>query len=129
MPETQIPFALSPLGFDETLARLRAAILAEELWILHEIDPQMLLAREGHRIGAARQLLFFHPRYMVRLLAANPFAVIEAPLKIAVLELPDGRVLLRHPDSAAALAAYPGLEELAREIREIYPRILAAVTA
>jgi hypothetical protein len=44
------------------------------MWVLHEINPQMLLARGGVEIGAARQILFFHPAIMARLLAADSSA-------------------------------------------------------
>jgi len=119
--------AISRLPFEETLACLKEAIQAEGLWLVHEIDPQMLLKRGGFEILATRQLLFFHPRYMVRLLECDPSALVEAPLKLVIMEMPDGSVTLRHPDVAAAFARYPGLESLGTELSEICQRLLAAV--
>lgn len=120
--------AHASLPFEATLARLKEAIAAEDLWIIHEINPQALLARGGYAMGPARQILFFHPRYVARLLAVDPGALVEAPLKIAILELPDGRVILRHPDPEAAFARYPGLEALGGELGAVVQRILATVT-
>jgi uncharacterized protein (DUF302 family) len=78
----------------------------------------MLLQRGGNAIGAARQLLFFHPRLIVRLLAANPAALLEAPLKVAVIEPPSGVVTVRWSDPAAAGARDGGraLAELGRQL-------------
>jgi len=119
--------ARSRFPFEETLTRLKERIQAEELWLIHEIDPQMLMKRGGFEIPATRQLLFFHPRYLVRLLEQNPGALVEVPLKIAVLELPDGTVMLRHPSVAAAFASYAGLEALGIELEGILERLLTSV--
>ena len=121
--------AHSILSFDETLVRLKEAIQAEGLLLLHEIDTQMILGRGGYAIPSTRQILFFHPRYMVRLLEADPSAVMEAPLRLLVMEMPDGTVVLRHPDPDAALAPYAGLASLGSELSLILMRILATVSA
>jgi uncharacterized protein (DUF302 family) len=119
--------ALSRLPFEETLARLREAIQAVDLWIIHEIDPQALLKRGGFAILSTRQVLFFHPRYLVRLLERDPSALVEVPLKLVVMEQPDGTVVLRHPDAASAFSRYAGLEELGAEFSALYRRLLAEV--
>lgn len=116
---------ISPVDFAATLQCLKQAFHALDLWLIHEIDPQMLLERGGHRIGRARQLLFFHPRYAARLLEANPAALVEIPLKVAVLELPDGRVLVRHVDIEAGLVRYPGIAMLAPELCEVLRDVMA----
>lgn len=121
--------AISDLGFDETLERLRHVFNQRDLWLIHEIDPQMLLARDGRGIGKARQLLFFHPRYAVRLLEANPAALIEIPMKIAVLELPDGRVLVRQSDIETDLRRYAGMETLASELGALMRDVMASLHA
>src|SRR5436309_11327927 len=62
------------LSVADLVSQLRKAIEASGLWVLQEIDPQSLLHRGGYAIGAARQILFFHPRLMARVLAADPAA-------------------------------------------------------
>jgi uncharacterized protein (DUF302 family) len=115
----------SALSVQETVTRLRDAIEEANFWVLHEIDPQMLLRRGGYAIGETRQILFFHPRIMERLLAADPAALLEAPLKFAVMALPDGTVTVRWPDPTIALARYDNAElaavgqELAAACRKI----------
>lgn len=112
----------------DVVARLREAIEAADLWVLHEIDPQALLQKGGYAIGPARHILFFHPRLMARLLAADPAALIEAPMKFSVLELPDGAVTLRWNDPAAAFARYgnAALADLGQELASLSERIAVA---
>lgn len=69
-------------SFETVLETVRTVLREADIWIIHEIDPQMLLKRGGYIIARTRQILFFHPRYMVRLLGADPAALLEAPLKI-----------------------------------------------
>ena len=111
------------LPFEETLVRLKEALQAEDVWLIHEIDPQMLLKRGGYAIQAVRQLLFFHPRYLVRILGINPGAIVEAPQKIVVMETAEGGVTLRFSDPASAFAPYPGLEALALELADLLERL------
>lgn len=116
-------------GFDETLAALTAAISKEELWLVAEIDPQKLLAREGHSISPARQLQFFHPRFMVRLLAAEPSAIVEAPLRVLVTEASSGAVTVRTGDVAGQLARYrsEALSQLGLELSDVVARVMMSV--
>ena len=121
--------AHSSFPFEDTLVRLKVAIQAEGLLLLHEIDTQMILGRGGYAIPSTRQLFFFHPRYMVRLLEADPSAVMEAPLRLLVMELPDASVVVRCPDPGVALAPYAGLADLGSELSLLLQRILATVSA
>lgn len=119
---------VSSFGFDETLERLKAKIAELELWVIHEINPQMLAERGGLRIRSARQLLFFHPRLLKQLLAVDPRALPEIPLKIVAIENADGAVVLRGPDTLEALSHYAGLEELANTLHSYLKEILGAVS-
>jgi len=118
----------SSFDFEQTLERLKQGIAAHDLWLIHEIDPQMLLKRGGLEIHKTRQLLFFHPRYMQRLLEANPNALIEAPLKIVVMQSSGGDISVRTTDIEKQLGRYAGLETLAKELSEIARSIVASVT-
>lgn len=113
----------------DLVADLRTEIELADLWVLNEIDPQMLLARGGFAIRPARQLLFFHPRYVARLLAADPAALVEAPLKFVLASLPDGTVALRWNDPAMAFGRYgdPRLIELGADLAASCDRIVGAV--
>ena len=117
--------ATSRLSFEETVARLKRALQDQDLWLIHEIDPRMLLRLGGHDIPATRQLLFFHPRYMARLLSAAPAAIVEAPLKLVVMQTPTGSaaqpgaVCVRCPDPRALFGRYNGLAALGEELSSL----------
>lgn len=115
------------LPFDVILERLREAIRTEDLMVLHEIDPQAILARSNYVIGRARQLFFFHPRLMARLLAADPSAVLEVPLKFSIVAGAQDHVSVRWLDPAASFARYgqSALEHLGHELAEICLRIVS----
>ena len=119
---------LSSLPFLDVVAALRREIESAGLWVLHEIDPQKVLQRGGYAIGAARQILFFHPDLMVRLLRADPSALLEVPLKFAVMDLPDGTVTVRWIDPGAAFARYSNsaLTSLGQELALECERIASA---
>jgi uncharacterized protein (DUF302 family) len=65
---------------------------------------------------------------MARVLAADPAALLEAPLKFAVLELGDGEVLVRWNDPLAAFARYENaaLEKLGQELSAACEEIVVA---
>lgn len=119
----------SPHDIETTVERLKAAIAAHDLWVLAELNPQMLLAKGGYAIQPARQIFYFHPRYMSRLLASNADAIVEAPLKFVVLSPEAGPVSVRHPDIAAAFSVYPGMMPLAQELAAVTAEIAAAAVA
>lgn len=118
---------ISTLDFERTSAALEAAIAAEDLWVLTKVETQMLLAKGGYAIRPLRQILFFHPRYMARLLASNPAAIVEVPLKLVVMAGPDGVVSVRYPDIRAALDNYSGLTDLAADLAAALDRITSHV--
>ncbi|WP_293370163.1 DUF302 domain-containing protein [Phenylobacterium sp.] len=106
---------------------LKAAIVAADVWVLHEINPQTLLRQANIEIGPARQLLFFHPRYMKRLLDADPAAVLEVPLKFAVLTEDTG-IALRWFDPVRAFERYRNreLKALGAELSLLCDQIVAS---
>ena len=108
--------AISALSFDATVDRLKRALQDHDLWLIQEVDPQMLLQRGGYYIYPTRQLLFFHPRYMARLLALDPNALIEAPLKLVVMQMPDGQVTVRFMTLETTFGRYHSLAELTKEL-------------
>ena len=116
----------SSYGFEETLQRLRQAISADDLWVIHEIDPQALLRRGGFAITSLRQLLWFHPRLMARLLLTDPGAVPEAPLKFVVSAEPAG-VVVRALNPVLIFSPYAGLAILADELLGVTNEMLDSV--
>jgi uncharacterized protein (DUF302 family) len=118
---------VSALDFEATVARLKQAITEADLWLISEVNPQALLERGGYAIQPARQLFFFHPRYLVRLLRADPAAAVEIPLKLLVLQMPDGSVTVRYNQVKELLSRYQGMSELAAELTEISSKLVRTV--
>jgi uncharacterized protein (DUF302 family) len=119
--------ATSAFDFDETLVRLRHAIAAEGLMMLHELTPQAVMREAGYEILPARQLLFFHPRYVETILQIEPSALIEFPLKFAVMQMPDGAVIVRYLDVRMQTDRYAGLVDLAKDLAAKCARILSQI--
>ncbi len=113
--------------FETTLAMLKQAIEGENLMVVHEVNPQQMLRMVGMRVPGMRQIFFFHPRYMKQILAINRSGGIEPPLKLIVMERPNGRVMVRYHDPVHQFAPYPGLEEVATELRAVFETIVGAI--
>jgi len=120
----------SSLAVETVVAALKRAITAADVWVLHEIDPQALLRRGGIEIAPARQLLFFHPRYMKRLLDADPAAGLEAPLKFLILTDGPG-VVVRWFDPVASFGRYgnEALRSLGLELSALCEQVADAALA
>ena len=55
-------------------------------------------------MGGLRLIFFFHPNLVVRVLEVDWTAMVEAPLKFVVMELPEGTVSIRTADPITASA-------------------------
>jgi uncharacterized protein (DUF302 family) len=121
---------MTNLDNDTVLARLRSAIMAEDIMVLAEVDAQSILGRSGYAIGPTRQILFFHPRLMARLLAADTSALLEAPLKFSVVA-GDAGVAVRWQDPRPGYDRYgnAALTELGAELAKLCERIADAALA
>jgi uncharacterized protein (DUF302 family) len=110
--------ASSTLPFEQVVERLRQAIAAADLWVLHEIDPQMIVRRDHYRLGNARQILFFHPQLLARVFSIDPALLLEAPLKFAVIELDAGETVVRWIDPVESFGRYghPEMIAIGREL-------------
>ncbi len=114
-------------GFDDTVEYLKAAIEKENLMVVHEINAQQMLRMVGLRTGGMKQILFFHPRYMKQIVEANPNGTIEPPLKIAVMERPDGKVMVRYVNPSYQFGRYENLDEIGKELKQLVERIVTSV--
>ena len=117
----------SAYEFDETLQRLQQAIEGQNLMVIQEINAQQMLRMVGVQVGGMRQILFFHPRYMKAILEANRNGGIEPPLKVLVMETPDGRVMVRYHDPRHQFEPYDGLAEVADELHGLVVNIVGSI--
>ena len=106
---------------------LTQAIEGENLMVVHEINAQQMLRMVGMRIDGMRQILFFHPRFMQTVIETNRSGGIVPPLKLLVMERPDGTVTVRYHDPENLFAPYEGLGGVASELKALTERIVSTV--
>lgn len=126
LPESQVMMK-SAYDFSDTVDLLTAAIEEQNMMVVKEIDAQKMLRMVNKKVGGMKQLLFFHPRYMKRIIETNPQGTIEPPFKIAIMERPDGKVMVKFIKPSSLLGKYAGLEELGAELDGIVVQITSSV--
>ena len=114
--------------FSDTVELLKSSIEAQNLMIINEIDPQKMLRLVGVQTDGMRQLFFFHPRYMKRIYESNKQASIEPPLKYVVMEMPNGKVMVRYIKPSYKFNPYSGLNDLATELDELMAIVAKSIT-
>ncbi len=97
---------VSKRAFEDVLTALRTGIESAGMRVLHEIDPQKALAGAGQTIDGSRLLFFFHPDLVARVMRTDWSAMVDAPLKLVVTELPDRTVSVRMADPAISFGRY-----------------------
>ncbi len=125
-PEFQTVVA-SQYAFDDTVAMLKGAIEGENLMVIKEIDAQKMLRMVGVKTKGIKQVFFFHPRFMKRIMSANPHATIEPPLKIAVMETPKGTVIVKYIKPTYLFGRYDGVEAIGNELEALLVKIVTNV--
>ena len=102
--------------FSQTLQLLRDGISSAGMLLICEINTQEILGKHGIEIAGFRQLLFFRPDYMQRLLSLEPHAAFEVPLKIIVRELADNESEFWF--KKVSMTGCPGMESLSEELKQ-----------
>lgn len=114
--------------FSDTVELLKASIEAQNLIVIKELDPQKMLRLVGVKTAGMRQIFFFHPHYMKRIYETNKLASIEPPLKIVVMEMPNGKVMVRYIKPSYKFNPYNGLNDLAAELDELIALVAESIT-
>lgn len=107
---------MSKYSFGETVEILKGAIEEQNLMVIHEIDGQKMLRMAGKNIKGMKQIFYFHPKFMRRVMEANKEAAIQIPLKFIVMEKPDGKVIVRYFKPSKVLNNYSGEEAISNEL-------------
>ncbi|MFY0654385.1 MAG: DUF302 domain-containing protein [Cyclobacteriaceae bacterium] len=121
--------AMSKYSYNETVDILKGAIEEQNLMVIHEIDAQKMLRMAGKQVKGMKQIFYFHPKYMKMVMEANQAATIQIPLKLIVMEKPDGKVVVRYFKPSTILNKYKGEEAIAAELDGLVEKILAEVTS
>lgn len=123
MPNDGSTLSMSKYSFSETVDILKGAIEGQNLMVIHEVDGQKMLKMAGKNVGGMKQIFFFHPKYMAKVLEANEMAGIQIPLKFIVMEKGD-RVIIRYFMPSVVLSSYKGTESIANELDGLIKKII-----
>ncbi|WP_073975996.1 DUF302 domain-containing protein [Erythrobacter donghaensis] len=87
-------------SFDETLVRLKADVQAKGIRFFDAIDQSGLGAQADLKTARSTLVLFGNPPLGVQFLQSNPYAGLDWPVRMLVLEEADGSVWVAWTDFA-----------------------------
>ena len=76
----------------ETIDRLKKDVAAKGITFFAEIDQTKLAADAGIKLGPSTLLIFGNPALGSQFMTSNPYAGIDWPVRLLVLEDKDGQV-------------------------------------
>ena len=124
--------AVSRAPFAKVTQALEQAIADEKMALVCHANAQRGAAARGVTIKGNQVMMVFRNDFAVRLLAADPAAGFEAPIRIYLYENADGTATVTYLRPSAVLAPYghPEVRAVAAEldpiVRKIVDRALAA---
>ena len=116
--------ATAPFG--RVAEALERAVTDEKMALVCHANAQRGAAGRGVTIKGNQVLMVFRNDFAVRLLAADPAAGFEAPIRIYVYENPDGTATVSYIPPSAVFAPYRHAEvqTIARELDVIFKTIV-----
>lgn len=117
--------AVSRAPFQKVAEALEQAVAEQKMALVCHANAQAGAAARGVKIKGNQVLMVFRNDFAVRLLAADPRAGFEAPIRIYVHENPDGTATVSYLPPSAVLAPYPHPEvkKVAAELDPIFKAI------
>ncbi len=112
------------LPFEEVYNSIRNNIVANGFLLLHEINTQEIVAKHGMKIRPLGQLLFFHPKYIEKIINEDELAINEIPIKVVVIEKDDGIISVSFPNPVVNFSDYNLDSQTASELLERIGTIL-----
>ncbi len=85
---------------EETVARIKQDIAAKGILFFQDVDQAQLANKAGIALPASRLLTFGNPPLGAQFLTANPFSGLDWPVRVLVLQQPDGSVWVAWTDFA-----------------------------
>ena len=117
-------------SYKDLISRLDAAVKANKMGLVTRASATLGAASLGKTIPGNMVIGVYRPDFAVRMLEASVAAGIEAPLRFYITENADGTATLTYRKPSAVFAPYeaPALDEMARELDEIFAKIAAEAT-
>lgn len=116
----------STAPFGRVAEALERAVADEKMGLVCHANAQRSAAGRGVTIKGNQVLMVFRNDFAVRLLAADPAAGFEAPIRIYVYENPDGTATVSYLPPSVVFAPYrhPGVQAVARDLDPIFKAIV-----
>jgi uncharacterized protein (DUF302 family) len=116
----------STAPFARVAEALERAVTEEKMGLVCHANAQRAAAGRGVTIKGNQVLTVFRNDFAVRLLAADPAAGFEAPIRIYVYENADGTATVSYRPPSIAFAPYqhPEVQAVARELDGIFKAIV-----
>ena len=116
----------SAAPFGRVAEALERAVTDEKMGLVCHANAQRAAAGRGVTIKGNQVLMVFRNDFAVRLLAADPAAGFEAPIRIYVYENADGTATVSYSPPSAVFASYrhPEVQAVARELAPIFKAIV-----
>ena len=118
-------------SFDETVALLKADVQAKGIRFFDQIDQSGLGAQADLALGRSTLVLFGNPPLGVQFLQSNPYAGLDWPVRMLVVQENDGSVWVAWTDFGAISARY-GITDKPAQFKmagEVAASIATAATA
>ncbi len=121
----------APAPFARVADALARAVADEKMALVCHANAQAGAAGRGVTIAGNQVLMVFRNDFAVRLLAADPAAGFEAPIRIYVRENADGTATVSYVPPTAVFARYrhPEVQAVARELEPIFKVIVDRAVA
>jgi len=123
--------AVSRAPFPKVAEALEKAVAEHKMALVCHANAQKGAAGRGVTIKGNQVLMVFRNDFAVRLLAAEPQAGFEAPIRIYVYENADGTATVSYVPPSAVFARYkhPEVKAVAAELDPIFKAIVDAALA
>jgi len=112
--------------FDRVVTNLKREITGHKLVIVKEVPYQQMVKMVGVNAEPMMGFEIFHPRYGKVLYETDVSAFMEAPLRILVRSSSDD-VVLEYRKPSAVFASFSGLDDLGKELDEVFADIVGRV--
>lgn len=119
----------SRFNFKITLKNLQAAARRNRLGIVNRANAQRGASSLGVKIPGNQVWGLFAARFAVRMLKASVDAGYEAPIRLYIVEAPDGKVTVRYRKPSVVFKPYgnAALDAMAGELDALFARVVDSV--
>lgn len=117
---------VSRAPFSKVAEALEQSVVEHKMALVCHANAQRGAAARGVTIRGNQVMMVFRNDFAVRLLAADPKAGFEAPIRIYLYENPDGTatVTYRTPSAVLAPYAHPEVRAVAAELDAVFKAIV-----